>query len=158
MIPRRLLSLGMLVFATGAHAQARPAPYTEYRADAIVGRHTSAELGAGPTLILGSYVRLALIGAAGTTWVDNSTRFSARADAIARFTLDPLREVPVALSVGGGVSVPYVQNQTRTRPYLTGVIDLEGRRRGRFSPAVQIGVGGGARIGVALRTSPRAWR
>jgi hypothetical protein len=71
--------------------------------------------------------------------------------------LDPFRETPVALSLGGGVSVPYVDGQ-RVRPYLTLVADLEGRKRGAITPAIQIGLGGGARVGVVLRTSVARWR
>lgn len=131
-----------------------PPPYAEYRADAIVGRGTTVQAGGGVTVPMGMYVRLAVIGAAGTTTRDRSTAFSGRTDAIARFLFDPLRETPAALSLGGGVSVPY-ERGTRVRPYLTAVIDVEGRRRGPVTPALQVGLGGGARIGVALRASPR---
>jgi hypothetical protein len=38
------------------------------------------------------------------------------------------------------------------------VADLEGRKRGAITPAIQIGLGGGARVGVVLRTSVPRWR
>ena len=78
---------------------------------------------------------------------------SGRVDAIARFLLDPFREMPLGLSLGGGVSVPYASGDTATRPYLTAVVDIEGRRRGGLTPALQLGLGGGARVGLVLRTS-----
>lgn len=126
--------------------------YGEYRLDAIDGRGTSVEAGAGLTVPMGTYVRVAAIGALGSHWRDGETSLAGRTDVIARFLLDPLRQLPFALSMGGGVSVPY-ERGTRVRPYLTAVIDVEGKRRGRVTPAVQIGLGGGARVGVALRTS-----
>ncbi len=150
--PMRVWPL-LLMFAAGS-AGAQLKPYAEYRADAITGRGTTVEVGAGPTLPLGSYVRLGLIAAAG---LDDHSTLAGRTDAVARFTFDPLREMPYALSLGGGVSVPYAEG-TRVRPYLTFVVDVEGRRRGRFTPALQVGLGGGTRIGIALRTSPQRQR
>lgn len=139
-------------------AQGGPPVYAEYRADAIAGRGTAAQGGGGVSVPLGIYVRLAVDASAGATWRDGTTRASGRVDAIGRFLLDPFREVPVALSLGGGVSVPYADGDSRVRPYLTLVVDLEGRARGPISPAVQLGLGGGARVGVVLRASTGRWR
>ena len=107
---------------------------------------------------MGSYVRLGIDAAGGATWHDGSTRASGRVDAIGRFLLDPYREMPFGLSVGGGLTLPYVDGDTRVRPYVTVVVDLEGRKRGPFTPAIQLGLGGGTRVGVALRSSPTRWR
>jgi hypothetical protein len=161
MMGRLLVAASTIVFAAlaislaprSAAAQAKPASYGEYRLDAITGSATTVHAGGGITIPAGNYVRVGLIAAAGATRRDGASVFSARTDAIARFTFDPLREMPVALSLGGGVSVPYEVNGTRVRPYLTAVIDVEGRRRGRFTPALQVGLGGGARLGLLLRTS-----
>jgi hypothetical protein len=38
------------------------------------------------------------------------------------------------------------------------VIDVEGRVHGPVTPALQLGLGGGTRIGVVLRTSRARWR
>jgi hypothetical protein len=146
--------------ASGARAQTRPGRFAEYRADVIVGRGTAGQVGAGAELPLGYYVRLGITGAAGMTWRDGATPTSGRVDVIARYLLDPFREVPRALSLGGGISVPYVEGDQRVRPYLTLVADLEGPRmhNGPFSPALQVGVGGGSRIAVVLRASRGPWR
>jgi hypothetical protein len=152
-----LLALAPLAGAVAQSAIARPVRYMEYRADAITGDGETLHGGAGLTVPIGYYVRVGFIGAAGATWRDDATRPSARTDVIARFSLDPFREVPVGLSLGGGVSVRYEEGR-RVRPYLTAVIDVEGRRRGAFTPAVQIGLGGGARIGFVLRRSASRWR
>jgi hypothetical protein len=149
------------VLARRAGAQAAslvPPLYPEFRADAIVARQTSAQAGAGVVMPLGIYVRFSVDAAAGATFADGTSRASGRVDAIGRFLLDPFRETPVALSVGGGLSVPYVDGQDRVRPYLTAVIDVEGRQRGKLTPALQIGLGGGARVGIVLRASQPRWR
>jgi hypothetical protein len=135
-----------------------PAHYTEYRGDAIVARGTTAQLGAGEVVPIGFYVRFSVDGAAGATWRDGATHASGRVDALARFIFDPLREVPVGLSLGGGLTVPYVSGDKRVRPLIAAVIDVEGRMHGPITPAIQIGLGGGARVGFVLRTSALRWR
>ena len=79
-------------------------------------------------------------------------------DAIGRFLLDPYREMPLGLSLGGGISVPVVRGDSQVRPYLTAVVDVEGRTRGPVTPAVQVGLGGGARVGVVMRLATGRWR
>ena len=145
--------------APRANAQLRaPSPYPEYRADAIVGSRTAAQAGVGLVVPMGIYVRLGVDAAAGATWGHETVNPSGRVDAIGRFLFDPFREVPVGVSVGGGLSLPYAAHDPRVRPYLTAVLDVEGRLHGRVTPSLELGVGGGARIGVVLRTSPARWR
>jgi hypothetical protein len=162
-IESHVLGIGLLVAlawlpATAGAQQQKVPTFVEYRADAIVGRGTAVEGGAGIVIPAGAYVRTSIDGAGGVTWVDGSTRASGRVDMITRFLLDPYREVPIGVSLGGGVSVPYASGDRNVRPYLTAVVDVEGRLRHRVTPAVQIGFGGGTRVGFVLRTSPGAWR
>jgi hypothetical protein len=145
-------------FPARANAQERIPVYAEYRGDAIVGRGTAAEGGMGIVIPAGVYVRTSIDGAGGVTWRDGASRASGRVDVIGRFLLDPFRQTRLGVSLGGGVSVPYASGDAHVRPYLTAVVDVEGPVRRRFTPAVQVGFGGGARVGVVLRTSPRAWR
>lgn len=147
----------LALVAGAARAQNAPLSYPELRVDAIDGRGQTLQAGAGATVPAGIYVRIAFDAAAGTTWRDDAAHASGRGDVIARFSLDPFREVPLGLSLGGGVSVPVVQGD-RTRPYATVAVDLEGRRRGSWTPAVQVGLGGGVRVGFAIRRSPLRWR
>jgi hypothetical protein len=154
-------ALATLAFlcSAAANAQQQPTrPYAEYRADAILARGTAAQLGAGVVLPLGIYVRLGVDAAAGATWRHGETVGSGRVDAIARFLLDPFRESRLGFSVGGGVSAPIGSAEPSQPPYLTAVIDLEGRRRRGITPALQVGLGGGTRIGIVLRQSPPPWR
>jgi hypothetical protein len=152
-----LCAAGLAVHTARGQSLTSPPGYLEYRADAIIARAATAEAGLGAVMPLGAYVRVSLDGAAGASWRNAAFHPSGRIDAVGRFLLDPFRETPVALSLGGGVSVPYVDGQ-RVRPYLTLVADLEGRKRGAITPAIQIGLGGGARVGVVLRTSVPRWR
>jgi hypothetical protein len=149
-----------LLTATELRAQIEMPRYTDYRVDVIMGRGTTASLGGGVQLPLGYYVRLGVIGAAGFTWRDSTTATSGRFDVVARYLLDPFREISWAPSLGGGVSVFFVDGEPRPQAYLTMVADVEGPRmqRGSLSPAVQVGLGGGTRISVALRTSRGRWR
>jgi hypothetical protein len=148
----------VLVAHSRAGAQNQPPPYAEYRADGVFGRGTSVEGGLGASIPLGIYVRLGIDAAAGATWRDETTRPSGRVDFVGRFLLDPFRETPVGLSFGGGLSVPYTDGEQHVRPYLTVVIDVEGRMRGPVTPALQVGLGGGTRVGVVLRASKARWR
>jgi len=150
-----------LVLSVAAGAQQAPSrPFTEYRADVILARGTAAQLGGGLVLPLGVYMRLGVDAAGGATWRHGETVGSGRVDAIARFLLDPFRESRLGFSIGGGVSAPIGNAEPSQPPYLTAVVDLEGRRSrvGGITPALQIGLGGGTRIGVVLRRSPPQWR
>lgn len=149
----------LCVAAADVRAQQTATPaYVESRVDVVAARSTAVQAGAGVVLPLGIYVRLSMDGAIGATWRDAGVRTSGRVDVLSRFLLDPFRELPWALSLGGGVSVPYVQGDRNVRPYLTAVIDVEGRRHGSLTPALQLGLGGGARIGLVLRASPTSRR
>ena len=150
---------GLLAAANMVEGQApAPAAYTEYRVDALIGRSTTAQGGAGVVIPFGTYVRMGIDAAGGVTWRDGLQRASGRVDAIGRFLLDPFREAPFGLSLGAGLSLPYVDGDTRVRPYLTAVIDIEGRKHGWFTPAFQLGLGGGARVGLVFRSSAIRWR
>lgn len=134
-----------------ARAQWNPRPYPEIRADGIVGRGSALQLGAGPVVPVGYYVRIGIIGAAGVVRRGGATLADERIDVTARYLLDPFRETRDALSLGGGVSL--VSEERHVRPYLVLVADLEGRRHDAWTPALQLGLGGGARVGVVLRRS-----
>ncbi|HEY2163591.1 MAG TPA: hypothetical protein VGH04_06365 [Gemmatimonadaceae bacterium] len=138
-------------------AQQEPLTYPELRADAFFANGTTVQGGAGIVVPAGVYVRVGLDGGAGESWRDGSSFASGRVDLIARFLLDPLRENNIAFSFGGGLSEAIDRAGFRT-PYLTIVMDVEGRRRGGFTPAIEVGLGGGARVGFVLRRSSPRWR
>jgi len=141
-----------------AHAQAEPLrPYAEVRAEGIIAPENSGLLGAGVQVPLGFYARMGIDVSGGLTRSNGESFATARGDAIMRFLLDPFREAPWALSAGAGVSVAYTDPHT-WRAFLAVVLDVEGRRAGGLTPAFQVGLGGGVRLGIALRNSSRAYR
>jgi hypothetical protein len=150
--------LSLLALTPTAHASAQrvvarsSVPPLELRVDAIDVRsseHGTLQGGAGVNLPLGDYVRLEIDGAGGVTKRDSVQLASGRVDAIARFLLDPFAETRWGLSIGGGMSA--LVTESRAHEYLVVVVDLETPRVGPVVPAVQLGLGGGTRIGLIVR-------
>jgi hypothetical protein len=107
---------------------------------------------------LGYYVRFEIVGAGGATRRDgNIDHASGRVDALARFLLDPFGESPWGLSIGGGMSAMFGEG-SRAHEYLVVLADLEAPRMGAVVPALQIGLGGGLRVGVVARAYQRGRR
>ncbi len=158
-VGRVVASLGMTALGTAvllalapaiAGAQALGAhPQPELRADLIAGAVSAAQAGVAVNIPAGYYARVGVVAAAGAR-LSGDAGGSARVDAIARFLFDPFFEKRWGLSAGGGVSVRYDEG-AGWRPFLAVVVDLEAPARGPLIPAVQLGVGGGVRVGVALR-------
>jgi hypothetical protein len=132
-------------------------PRVEARVDYIGPRPHTVHGGAGVNVPVGTYLRVSLIGAGGTSWHDERTAASARADVIGRFAFDPFRERRWGLSAGGGLSVRYDQGASarreRWRALVALIVDLEGPRTSAVAPAIQIGLGGGFRVGLILRAA-----
>ena len=159
---RRTLSLVALVVAmtVAPHAVSAQIPESpglqpELRGDVISGRQAAVQLGVGVQIPAGYYVRVGVDAAVGVRV--NATNLSphhpldGRLDVLARFLLDPFRQTSYGLSLGGGMSLRAEQGD-RVRPVLLVAVDVEGRRSRRgLVPAVQVGLGGGTRIGVVLR-------
>ncbi len=123
--------------------------------DAIVAaRGTSLEVGGGVQVPAGTYARIGVIGAAGTDIAGGSRDGSGRLDVVGRFLLDPFRQSSWGLSVGAGVSLR-VRSGDYVHPYLVALVDLEGPRgRNGLAPSLQVGVGGGVRVGAGVRWVP----
>jgi hypothetical protein len=147
--------LACVVPAVGT-TQPQPRSYWAVRADGIVGGGTTEHLGAGMEIPLDAYTREGIYVAGGATERDGSIVPSGRLDLVTRFLLDPYRQVRWAWSLGGGLTVPFNESRKPTRPNVAVIVDLEGPRTGHVSPAVEVGVGGGARLSVVLRANGRA--
>jgi hypothetical protein len=159
----RTLAFGLVAMgaaamsATDAAAQAnrRSAPprvQPEARADYIDGRVSAAHLGIGFSVPAGTYVRLGGIAAAGQAWSDGDTGVAGRVDALARFVVDPLRESRWAPYASGGIGALF-DERDRWRAVLVGALGIEGPPAGAVVPAVEVGFGGGVRVGIAFRRS-----
>ena len=98
----------------------------------------------------GLYARIAgVVGVGADRW-----GASARGEAVARFILDPLRQARRGPYLGGGAGVRR-DGHGETRGYLLAVIGVEGKgpgaTRSGWAPAVEAGIGGGARLSLVLR-------
>lgn len=136
----------------------RDAPVrAEARVDAIFARATLLHAGLGLGVRTGYNIRAHFVGAAGYAVKDGATEPSARADATLRLLLDPFGENRSGLSVGGGLTLLH-DGFDETRALGMIVVGLEGAPRAPVVWAVEVGLGGGARIGVVLRQRARRYR
>lgn len=127
--------------------------------DAIASRWTSVQGGIGFTVPAGLYVRSGAVVAAG----GGGRGFDSRADVFARFNLDPFRESRWGLYAGGGLSGRFVERDSpRRHVYLLVFAGLEGplarSSAAGWAPALELGLGGGARVGLTIRQGIRGRR
>jgi len=125
---------------------------SEVRVDAIFARSSGVEAGYGVNIPAGIYVRTGLVGGAGA----GRHGIESRADFIARFSLDPFRQSRWAPYAGAGLSGRFrALADGGAKGYLLVFLGLEGPLlNGQvlgWMPAVEVGLGGGARVGVILR-------
>jgi hypothetical protein len=145
--------LASAAFPAGAAAQtASELVQPEVRADVIASRWTSVEAGLGMTLPAGTYLRIGGTAAAG----GGPLGFDSRLDLFGRFSPDPFRQSGWAPYAGGGLSERFTQRSApRSRGYLLVFIGVEGPLSPRSSsgwvPALELGLGGGVRAGIAMR-------
>ena len=125
---------------------------TEWRVDGIFARTSGVEAGVGVSIPQGIYVRTGLVGGVGV----GRHGPEGRTDLLSRFSLDPFRQSRWALYGGGGISGRYrTREDGGSRAYLLLVVGLEGPlplgRTEGWVPVVELGLGGGARVGVGVR-------
>jgi hypothetical protein len=161
MISRTFVGLMLSLFASvSMSAQtARQAVQPELRGDVIVSRWTAVQGGLGVSFPAGLYVRTGGVIAAG----GGGKGFDSRLDLISRFTLDPFRESRWGFYAGGGVSSRYVERDSpRGHAYLLVFAGIEGPLANAsvsgWAPAIEVGLGGGARVAVILRQGIRGRR
>jgi hypothetical protein len=163
-----------------AEAQVRAPHSNEGRVDARYSRNTAVEAGWSYIVPMGLYARGSLTGAIGKATVpagapatggvtaEAGWQSSMRLEVVSRFLLDPFRQSPFGLSIGGGAGMSNSEGQGHVdalgtlhrqwRPYLVAIVDLELTQRPGWTPTLQVGVGGGFRVGLLLRRSADRWR
>ena len=133
---------------------AHPAKFdVEVRLDAILARVSAVHFGAGVTVPMGYYVRSGIVGGIGAT----RNGLSGRVDGFARFHFDPFRESRWAPYGGGGVSGRFDKGDG-ARAFLLLLAGLDGPIHGGMTTSVELGLGGGARVGVIIRQARRERR
>lgn len=125
---------------------------SEVRLDAIFARTGGVEAGYGFTVPAGIYVRSGLVAGIGA----GRHGAEGRTDLVARFSMDPFRQSRWAPYAGAGLSGRYrTESDGGSHAYLLVFLGLEGplalgTTQG-WVPAFELGLGGGARVGVILR-------
>ena len=125
---------------------------TEWRVDGIFARTSGVEAGFGVSIPQGIYVRTGLVGGIGV----GRHGAEGRTDLLSRFSLDPFRQSRWALYGGGGISGRYRADEDGgSRAFLLLFLGLEGPlplgRTSGWVPMVEVGLGGGARVGIGVR-------
>ena len=154
-LPLTLATCSLLLCALPARAQDRPVatpqPQWELRADWTTAQRDAAHLGVGLNIRAGWYARvgglLALGAAEGPL---EEWRASQRADLTVRFLLDPYAERPRGFYAGAGVTVRRDGDAPLDARLLV-LLGVEGRPDGKWVPSLELGLGGGLRLGVVLR-------
>ena len=118
----------------------------EGRIDGIIARISALHAGAGFTVPLGTYLRAGVAGAVGFS----RDGLSGRTDGFARFHFDPFRQSRWAPYGGGGISGRFDRGE-KPRAYLLLLLGLDGPVYSGATPSLELGLGGGARIGVIVR-------
>lgn len=131
----------------------------EGRLDGIFARTPGVETGLGFTVPNGIYVRSGLVAGVGA----GRHGVEGRTDFVSRFSLDPFRQSRWAPYAGGGVSGRYRSDlDGGSRGYLMIFLGVEGPlplgRTEGWVPAVEVGLGGGARVAVVMRRAINARR
>jgi hypothetical protein len=159
----------MVVAATLGFATALPGFLTaqtvqqtyqsELRLDAIFARSSALQAAYGFTVPAGTYMRSGLVAGIGV----GRHGVEGRTDLIARFSLDPFRQSRWAPYAGAGLSGRYRSKlDGGNRAYLLVFLGVEGPlplgERAGWVPALEVGLGGGGRVGIAFRRGINARR
>lgn len=144
-----LATLALAALAVREAEAQRAGPRPLVRADVVLARATALQGALGLTLPLGNYVRLDGVAGAGVERSGDASRTSARGDLVGRFLLDPFRQSRWSGYAGGGISA--LRSEGEWRGYLLAVAGVEGPGARNLLPSLEIGLGGGARIGIVLR-------
>jgi hypothetical protein len=150
---RAALALTLVAAPAPLLAQAvefKPPVQFEMRADVLAGPPAGAQVGLGANVAAGYWLRIGVDAAAGASARDGSAFASGRVDVVTRYLLDPFREVSWAPYVGGGFTAQWDRRATRRGDLLL-LAGIEGPVHGGWLTSVELGLGGGARLGVVLR-------
>ena len=138
-------------------AQLESRVQTGARLDVLASTITAVQVGAELSAKASTNVRIAFTLAGGESWAHRRTGFSARADVVGRFLLDPDFQMRWAPYAGGGLGLRY-DRIGNWRGTVIAVLGVEGPNWGGVVPFIEGGFGGGVRLGVGFRATRRAGR
>jgi hypothetical protein len=148
------LTIPVVAFCPGGTSAQIPtqAIQSELRLDGIIARTSAVQAGYGISIPAGIYIRNGLVLGAGV----GQNGAQARADLISRFSLDPFRQSRWAPYGGAGLSGRFrTAADGGSKAYLLVFVGVEGGlapgARSGWVPAVELGLGGGARVSLVLR-------
>jgi hypothetical protein len=148
-----VLALGLSILTSPVLAQIPTQPFqSEVRVDGIFARTSGVEAGYGFSIPAGIYMRTGFVGGVGA----GRNGVESRADLISRFSMDPFRQSRWAPYGGAGLSGRFRSSADGgSRAYLLILLGVEGPliggRASGWVPAVEVGLGGGARVGLVMR-------
>lgn len=153
------LALAVTVPVVGGGQAVRQKFQSEVRLDGLFARSSAVQAAYGFTFPVGLYVRMGLVTGLGV----GRHGVEGRTDLIARFSFDPFRQSRWAPYGGAGVSGRYRQElDGGSRAYILMFFGIEGPlplgERSGWVPAVEVGLGGGGRVGLILRRGVNARR
>jgi hypothetical protein len=122
----------------------------EARLDALGGPPAGAQVGVGLNVAAGYYLRIGADAAAGASSRDGAAVASGRVDVVTRYLLDPFHEFRWGPYAGGGFTAQW-DRRANWRGNLLLLVGVEGPARAGWRTSVELGLGGGARLGVVLR-------
>ena len=154
-----LLGLTAMVPGVVAAQMVQQKFQSEVRVDGIFARTSAIEAAIGFTVPAGIYMRLGLNAGIGA----GRHGVSGRTDLITRFSLDPFRQSRWAPYAGAGLSGRYRSElDGGSRAYLLVFLGVEGPlplgERSGWVPALEVGLGGGGRVGLVMRRGVNARR
>jgi hypothetical protein len=127
-------------------------PQWEWRIDATAASASAVHSGVGLNVRNGWYLRSGVAFSVGAVeGADGAWRGSHRLDLTARFLLDPFAERRRGVYAGGGVTVRSDAGRDAAARLLV-VFGVEGNPERRRLRSIELGLGGGVRLGVVLRT------
>ena len=150
---RRMYGVVALILLTARAASSQSRSALEVRVDGIAAsRVTTVHLGVGGTRLLSRNLELQFVIAGGTAFRDESSDNAAagRADLLARFAPLPADRQQWSAYVAGGLSA-LVERGTSGRAVLALLVGIEGGRARETRSFVELGVGGGVRLGAGVR-------
>jgi len=140
-----------LLGAQGGRPTATALPQWEVRVDGTAATANAAHVGVGLNVRSGWYLRSGITVATGAAvGPDDFWRTSHRLDLTTRFLVDPFGERRRSFYAGGGVTVRADQDADAAARLLV-IVGLEGNSERPRVPSVELGLGGGVRLGVVFR-------